>query len=69
MGEIQAGYARHSNGQWYVQVPDPKAKFGFVLCDDDQSYDAIPGTWDLVPEADVPADVIDRLSRVLDEMK
>lgn len=66
MTQVEAGYVRTDDGNYLVQLPTGNA-FGFVLADDDQTWDFPPCRgWELVPEDEVPEDVKERLGWLLE---
>lgn len=71
MTDIYQGYVRNdSTGSILIQVKDSSNKFGFYLCDDEQSYDFPPiGSWSPVTEENVPEEIKAQLAWVLEENK
>jgi len=73
MSDIRAGYVRTKAGVWLVQVPCADSPWGFYLADDAQSWDGghgvVGGEWELVPDAQVPDEVKQRLGWVLSDAR
>ena len=64
------GYVRTDTGEWLVQIVDDDDRFGFYLCDDDQSWPGgfgAPGkSWQLVNEDDVREKIREQLRWILE---
>lgn len=65
--KIFEGFVLGNDGNYYVQKIDANAKFGFVICDDEQSWEVFPGTWVAVKKESVPASEVARLGWVLED--
>lgn len=68
----KAHYVKLSDGTWLVQVTDPDARWGFYLCDEDQSWDGGFGIadnqeWTIVQDTKVPKSVKARLGWIIEE--
>jgi hypothetical protein len=65
-------YVMGDNGQYYVLCKSRKARFGFYLCQDDQTWDGGLGTgaqsWERVPSTMVPRSFKRALGRTLIEI-
>jgi hypothetical protein len=66
------GYVIIDTGGVYVQLPAPESRWGFVLADDDQTWDGgfgLAAEWEAVPDDDprVTDEDRERLSWLLDE--
>jgi hypothetical protein len=60
------GFVRTPDGQYFVQLPADNG-WGFVLADDDQTWDFPPvREWELVPAEEVPAAERERLGWLLE---
>jgi hypothetical protein len=60
---IKAGYVVTADGTILVQVPSPASRFGFYLCDDEQSWDGgigVAQSWTLIADDDPRIDAGDR---------
>jgi hypothetical protein len=64
---IFEGFVLASDGNYYVQKIDANAKFGFSICDDEQSWEVFPGTWVAVKIESVPEAEVKRLGWILEE--
>jgi hypothetical protein len=70
---VESGYVRSGN-TWLVQVSDQDSRWGFYLASDDQTWDggfgALPNgaEWEAVSLDEVPPEVQERLSWILDEV-
>jgi hypothetical protein len=70
MGAIESGYVTDGK-RWAIQIPADN-QWGFVLETDDQSFPGghgLFGEWQLVPQASVPAAVVEELGWILDEAR
>ena len=69
----RTGYVRTADGTWLVQIPSNSNQWGFSLRDDDQEWPGGFGCgsseWTLVDDAEVPADVRERLGWILTEVR
>ena len=71
-GGPRLSYVRTSDGTILVQVPSTEARWGFYLCDDDQTWDGgvgIATEWLCIPGAQVPRADRERLGWLLDEAR
>lgn len=69
---IRTGYVLTSDGLILLQIPDPDSRWGFYLCDDDQSWDGgfgIASQWELLADDDprITPDDRERLGCFLNE--
>ena len=67
--QVPTGFVKTSDGTWLVQKPADN-QWGFVLCDDDQSWDGgvgIATSFELVAQNKVPKKVREELGWLLDD--
>ena len=64
---IHEGFVKTDKGQYFVQLKDDAAPFGFILCDDDQQWTTPPfKSWKPVEKSEVPTKDLKRLSWLLE---
>jgi hypothetical protein len=66
--QVQNGYVKTTNGEFYVQTAENN-QWGFSLHSDDQSWPGgfgVAGEWVLVPESEVPEAVKEQLGFMLE---
>jgi hypothetical protein len=70
--QVDAGFVRDAQGNYFVQLPDDN-QWGFSICDDDQTWPGGLGgpssPWKLVDADEVPAADRDRLAWILDDFE
>ena len=74
--KLHCGYVKvtegSGKGQILLQIPDAQSRFGFYLCDDDQSWDGgigIANSWEKISEKKVPTEDKERLGWILEDQK
>ena len=67
---MYTGWVKGSDGEFYLQIADPEARFGFRIHDDDTTWEVIPGgmTLTAVKPEEVKKQRMDAMSWILDEM-
>jgi hypothetical protein len=66
--KVYQGWVKTNEDEFYIQLADCEARFGFVLCDDEQSWDVPPfENWEPVSSDTVPNDRREELQYLLDE--
>lgn len=66
---IFKGYVITKDCRYFLQIPDPTSRWGFYLCDDDQSWDGGFGAaseWTAVKASEVPSEIRERLEWILE---